>query len=112
MSNKEEIESHPAVVLSSWILGITIAIPVIVAESLIRGLALNLVWGWVITPSLELPELTFAASVGIVALVRLFRIVGNKEEKKAEKLWSNTIGNLFLVPLMVILIGFIASLFI
>lgn len=81
----------------------------------LKGFVLSKLWGWFLVP-LGVPEIGFAHSIGVCILISFLTFQNIKsyvdDNKTAEQRAGEYIGWIILYPLLTLLFGFLASLFI
>lgn len=80
-------------------------LPCIAFTALGRGFAISTVWGWFVTPALEVPELPVTAGAGIALIVCALRVrmpPAKEEKDDARSIVVGTILDGVVLPLIVI----------
>jgi len=77
----------------------------------LKGLVLVKLWSWFIVPVFGLPILSTPQAIGISLVIQYFVGVNNgtKDNTREEKVKG--IINLFLMPIIALLLGFVVKLF-
>jgi ABC-type branched-subunit amino acid transport system permease subunit len=68
---------------------------VMVPLILLRGWAIQTLWGWFIVPTFGLHPLRIVEAYGISILISLFTHSGGSREKEGEKWWMPVVGGVF-----------------
>ena len=89
------------------ILLIVIVAIVIVAQSVIlRGMVLSTLWGWYAVPIFGLHPLNLAQAIGVCVVVHL--LTHQYVPARDKDVWG-PLANLYLMPLSLLLVGWIAK---
>jgi len=84
------------------------ALIVIIFCMVLKGLAIQLNWGWFIVPVFDIPQLPLAASIGLSGLVSL--MVGVYDED-ADKNFIEKVAFSIIFPIGIIFSGWIVHFF-
>ncbi len=93
-------------------LGVGLGILVILAGQLLRGYVVFKLWGWFCVPALGLPPIGIAAAIGITLLVSYLTVQEGGYVKETDRKKNLiTAFNALLMPFMILLIGYVAHLY-
>ncbi len=88
----------------------------LVLSSIWQGFVLVKVWGWFVVPTFELTALSIPVAIGLVCVMRMLTglynqaTVFNKDDTAHEK-FGKAIGVMFVAPLMLLVIAWVATWF-
>lgn len=85
----------------------------LVISSLLRGFVLVKIWGWFIVPLFHLPVLTLLPAIGLALVVGFmtYQYQYSKDERSTGEKVFESILLTFLYPLLVLLTGWVITLF-
>ncbi len=89
----------------------------LVASSAWQGFVLTKVWGWFVVPSFGLTTLSIPVAIGLVCTMRLLTglynqaTVFDKDDSK-EDTFGKAIGVMFIAPLILLVIAWVATWFV
>ena len=85
------------------------AITIIAFAAILRGYVLSVLWSWFVIPTFSLPPLSIpvAIGIGLILAFTTHQTSIKKEDKSAGERFADAIIN----PLMLLLIGWIVTLF-
>lgn len=86
----------------------------IALSSVIHGWALMKLWGWFIFPYFDVPMITIPVAIGISLIVGMLAVksdsIDSNKKQSTEDAVAQLVGNV-LSPVVVVLIGWIVTLF-
>ena len=77
--------------------------------SLLNGVALQLLWGWFLVPTLSLPAISLAQAIGICVIIEL---TTNQHIPRNERETIEMYIYCFLVPVYAVVTGWVVHLFV
>ncbi len=82
---------------------------IVVAGTIISGWALSVLWGWFIVPVFDLPGLSIIQAIGIALIIGYIKGKSpqRSDDRKASDKLIESIGYMFMMPLLSIGIGWI-----
>lgn len=86
-------------------------VALVTISSILRGWVLSILWGWFVVPTFGLPALSIPIAIGI-GLILAFTTHQISLKKEEDKSSGTQFSNTILHPLLILLVGWIVTLFI
>ena len=98
--------------------GVAIFLLIGVFGSIINGWVLSILWQWFVVPLFNLPHLSIPYAIGISLIVSVLKSSNlshskpkNEEKKDTTTLLAETISIILFVPLFILFLGWVVTLF-
>ncbi len=91
--------------------GFVFFVAVVVLGSITNGFVLKSLWAWFIVPVFTLPVLSIVQAIGVAYVVRVLVQSKKYGAEKTEKPWQGLTVNIFVLPLIFLLFGWVLHLF-
>jgi hypothetical protein len=93
-----------------------VALIVTIGGSIVNGYVLSVLWGWFVVPLFQAPQLSIPYAIGISFIIKMLsgerQSNTNNKDKDMTTLISESLSFTFVVPFMILLFGWIVTLFI
>jgi hypothetical protein len=77
-----------------------------------RGYVLSLLWGWFMVPTFSLPRLSITAAIGIALTVGMLTSCSDDNNDKTQaEIFTGLVATSFILPLMVLGVGWVVTWF-